>query len=49
MLYLVFAHLFVQVSRPEDSEGTFSIFELSCQYTTHATCQSWRNRIINIL
>jgi len=25
--YLVLAHLFVKVPRPEDSEGTFSIFE----------------------
>jgi len=27
---LIFAHLFVKVPRPGDSEGTFSVFESSC-------------------
>jgi len=28
---LVLVHLFVKVPRPGDSEGTFSVFESSCQ------------------
>jgi len=32
--FIVLAHLFVKVSRPGDSEETFSAFETSCHCTT---------------
>jgi len=34
MWYLVVAHLFVKVSRPEKSEGTCLVFESSCHLSS---------------
>jgi len=30
LLSILLAHVFAKVPRPEDSEGTFSVFESSC-------------------